>query len=104
MMEIRQDKLNGSTLEIEVCLQNQPEYQTAGNLALWPQSDPKLVQEVAQYFNLSLDDVIDIEIINQNKKIKLNFIRPLTIKQLLEEYIDIQFRITKGLLKKMSKF
>lgn len=48
--------------------------------------------------------MIDIELINESKKIKLNFIRPLTIQRLLEDYLDLQFRITKGLLKKMSKF
>jgi hypothetical protein len=28
----------------------------------------------------------------------------LTIQALLEKYLDLQFKITKGLLKKLSKF
>ena len=84
IIERRQDKVNGSTLELEVCLENQPEYQTAGNLALWPKSDPKFVEEVAEYFNLNMDTIIDIDIINHNKKIKLNFVRPLSVRKLLE--------------------
>ena len=85
-------------------LDQQPEYQTAGNIALWPQNDPTIVNEVMEYFSLNPEDLIDIKIINESKKIKLNFVRPLTVRKLLEEYLDLQFRITKGLLKKLSKF
>lgn len=48
--------------------------------------------------------MIDVEVLNESKKIKLNFVRPLTFRKLLEEYLDLQFRITKGLMKKLSKF
>lgn len=33
-------------------MENQPEYQTAGNIALWPQNDPKIIEEVIDYFKL----------------------------------------------------
>lgn len=48
--------------------------------------------------------VVDIDILDSNKKNKFNFVAPVRIRQLLEEYLDLQFRITKGLLKKLSKF
>lgn len=85
-------------------MDKQPEYQTAGNIALWPQNDPNIIKEILDYFLLNPEHLIDIEIINESKKIKLNFVRPLTVRKLLENYLDLQFRITKGLLKKLSKF
>ena len=41
--------------------------------------------------------------VNTDKKIKLNFV-PKTLRSLLEESVDLQGRVTKSILKKLSKF
>jgi sulfite reductase alpha subunit-like flavoprotein len=70
---------------------------------LWPINDPAIVSEVVEYFKLSPQTVVDIQVIDKNKMTKLNFVSPVTIGKLLEQYIDLQFRVTKSLLKKLSK-
>lgn len=57
-----------------------------------------------EYFKLNPNTIIDVEILDTNKITKLNFVVPITIRKLLEEYIDLQFRVTKAILKKLSKF
>lgn len=46
--------------------------------------------------------MIDLKIINEDKKLKINFI-PRTLRKLLEESIDLQGKLTKSVLKKLSK-
>ena len=104
IIEKRQDTKNGSSLELEVALLNQPEYQTAGNIALWPVNDPEIVDEIIKYFKLDENTILDINLLDKNKKNKFNFVAPVTVRELLDTYLDLQFRITKGLLKKLSKF
>ena len=48
--------------------------------------------------------MLEFDVIDANKKNKFNFVAPVTIRDLLNNYLDVQFRITKGLLKKLSKF
>jgi sulfite reductase alpha subunit-like flavoprotein len=62
------------------------------------------VNEVLKFFKLNPDKVIDVQVLNKNKMTKFNFVTPVTIRKLLEEYIDLQFRVTKSMLKKLSKF
>jgi hypothetical protein len=50
-----------------------------------------------------LDRRIGLQKINQEKKLKLNFV-PQTLRTLLEDSIDIQGRLTKAVLKKLGKF
>ncbi len=50
-----------------------------------------------------LDRRIGLQKINEEKKLKLNFV-PQTLRTLLEDSIDIQGRLTKAVLKKLSKF
>lgn len=57
-----------------------------------------------EYFKLNPNTIVDVEILDTNKITKLNFVVPITIRKLLEEYIDLQFRVTKAILKKLSKF
>ena len=80
-----------------------PEYDTAGNIALFPEADPKYIEKVSQYFNLNLDTIVTIEPIDDHK-LSLGFIQPLTIRKLLTNHIDLQHKITKGILKKLAKF
>lgn len=58
------------------------------------------------YFGFKLEDIdrrIGLQKINEEKKLKLNFV-PQTLRTLLEDSIDIQGRLTKAVLKKLSKF
>lgn len=103
--QIRQNTNDGSTLELEIELEGQPEYQTAGNIALYSKNDPAIVRDIVEYFQIKeadLDRSIALELINEDKKIKLNFV-PNTLRTLLEESIDIQGKLTKSILKKLSK-
>jgi cytochrome P450 / NADPH-cytochrome P450 reductase len=103
--DLRQNKHDGSTLELKIELKGHPEYQTAGNIALYSKNDPKIVQEIIEYFGLKeadLDRKITLVEIHPDKKIKLNFV-PNTLRTLLEESIDIQGKLTKSVLKKLSK-
>jgi hypothetical protein len=58
------------------------------------------------YFGLRNEDLdrrIGLHKVNEEKKLKLNFV-PETLRSLLEDSIDIQGRLTKAVLKKLSKF
>jgi hypothetical protein len=58
------------------------------------------------YFGFKLEDIdrrIGLQKINEEKKLKLNFV-PQTLRTLLEDSIDIQGRLTKAVLKKLGKF
>jgi NADPH-ferrihemoprotein reductase len=104
--QLRQDEKDGSTLELEVELPGQPEYQTAGNVALYSKNDPAIVQEVVEYFHLpqnALEGKLGLVKLKEDKKIKLNFV-PSTIKGLLEESVDLQGKLSKSVLKKLAKF
>ena len=66
-------------------LPSQPEYATAANLAIYSKNDPKIVQEVVEYFGLdesALDRRVGISKADENKKVKLNF-APDTLRFLL---------------------
>ena len=43
IVEKRQNKEQGSSLELILHLKGQPEYDTAGNVAVWPANDPAIV-------------------------------------------------------------
>jgi len=45
-----------------------------------------------------------VQVINRETKNKFNFVTPATIQEILEIYVDLQFRVTKGILKKLAKF
>lgn len=60
-------------------MEGQPEYQTAGNIALWPANDPTIIQEILDYFSLSPDTYLELEIIDEKKRNKFNFISPVSI-------------------------
>lgn len=84
----------------------QPEYATAGNLALYSKNDPSIVKEVAEYFELpekELDGLIGLLKVKEDKKIKLNFL-PNTLRTLLEDSVDLQGKLSKSVLKKLAKF
>lgn len=103
--ELRQNTLDGSTLELEVELLQRTEYQTAGNIAIYAKNDPILVTQVQKLFKLSEVDMnspLGLTKINPDKKLKLNFV-PKTIRSILEESIDLQGKLSKSLLKKLSK-
>ena len=80
-----------------------PEYDTAGNIALFPEADPQIIDKVAKYFDLNLDTIVTIEPIDDHK-LNLGFVQPLSLRKLLNNHIDLQHKITKGILKKLSKF
>lgn len=85
-------------------MEGHPEYETASNIALWPINDPTIVDEVIKFFKLNPNKVVDVQVLDKNKITKFNFVAPLTIKKLLEEYVDLQFKVTKSMLKKLAKF
>jgi sulfite reductase alpha subunit-like flavoprotein len=102
---LRQNDNDGSTLELEVELPNQPVYQTAGNVALYSRNDPILVSQAQTLFNIAEEDMdrpLGLTKVNPDKKLKLNFV-PKTVRSLLEESIDLQGKLSKSLLKKLSK-
>lgn len=65
---------------MQVILEGEPEYQTAGNIALWPKNDPKIVESIVDYFNLDPEALLDLDILDRNKKNKFNFVAPLKIR------------------------
>ena len=103
IQETRQNTKDGSSLELVIRMPDNEPYPTASNLALWPEADPALVQKVAKHFGLDLDQVLTLEQLNE-KKLSLGFVFPLTVRKLLEKHIDLQHRITKGVMKKLAKF
>jgi hypothetical protein len=83
---LRQDIKDGSTLELEIELKGQPYYDTAGNIALYSKNDPAIIKEIVDYFEIKeedLDKKIGLTVMNEDKKVKLNFV-PNTIRTLLE--------------------
>jgi hypothetical protein len=47
---------------------------------------------------------VSVEKINEEKKVKLNFLPYCKLIDLLRHHIDVQGRLTKSVLKKVSKF
>ena len=83
--QLRQNENDGSTLELEVELKQQPFYSTAGNIALYSKNDPKIVNEVLDYFGFqegALDRQLGMSKVDEKKKVKLNFV-PNTLRTLL---------------------
>jgi sulfite reductase alpha subunit-like flavoprotein len=104
--QLRQDEKDGSTLELEVELPGQPDYATAGNIALYSKNDPAIVREVLEYFQIpqeALGQKVGLVKVKEDKKIKLNFV-PSTVAVLLEDSVDLQGKLTKSVLKKLAKF
>lgn len=46
---------------------------------------------------------VSIETINPEKKLKLNFLPYCKLQKIFYEYIDLQSRVTKAILKKLNK-
>lgn len=106
MRQVRQDEKDGSTLELAVELPGEPEYATAGNIALYPKNDPAIIREVLEYFGIeaaSVNQKLGLIKMKEDKKIKLNFV-PSTIQTILEDSIDLQGKLSKSVLKKLAKF
>lgn len=100
MTEVRQNNEDGSSLLLEIEPIGDKQYKTAGNLAVYPHNDPKLVEDVAKHFNLDLDAAYDVEF---DKKCKLPFCTPLSMRTLLTSCIDLQHPVSKSLLRNLGK-
>lgn len=49
-----------------------------------------------------MDKKVGLGVINEDKKLKLNYV-PNNLRSLLEESIDLQGKLSKSVLKKLSK-
>lgn len=58
--EVRQNTNDGSSVHIDVHLQENSTYHTAGNLGVYPHNDPKYVSRVIERFKLDVDKIYDI--------------------------------------------
>lgn len=84
----------------------QPQYATAANLALYSKNHPHIIREVIEYFEIpesALGLKAGLVKMKEDKKIKLNFV-PTTLAAILEDYVDLQGKLTKSVLKKLAKF
>lgn len=69
-------------------------------------NDPRIIEEITNYFHIPseiLDKQLGLTKINEEKKMKLNFV-PVSIRTLLADSIDIQGKLSKSVLKKLAKF
>ena len=69
-------------------------------------NDPRIIEEITSYFHIPsevLEKPLGLTKIKEEKKMKLNFV-PKSIKTLLTDYIDIQGKLSKSVLKKLAKF
>lgn len=81
-----------STLHVDIKLPEGVTYKTAENLKIYPRSNPILVNRLLNHLGLSGDLILQFE-----SKSKLPFKSPISLAELLFEYLDIQ-----GMLKKSS--
>lgn len=58
--EVRQNNSDGSSILIEIEPLKDQKYKTAGNLAVYPENDPEIVEKVAKHFNLDMDAIFDV--------------------------------------------
>jgi sulfite reductase alpha subunit-like flavoprotein len=98
--EVRQNNLDGSSLLLEIEPLINKTYKTAGNLAVYPENDPEMVEKVARHFNLDMNALYEVEF---DKKCKLPFCTPISMRTLLTSCIDLQRPVTKSLLKNLGK-
>jgi hypothetical protein len=58
--EVRQNNKDGSSLLLEIEPQAIKTYKTAGNLAIYPENDPEIVEKVGKHFNLDMDALYEV--------------------------------------------
>ena len=90
--ELRQNNQEGSTVHIEFDLDGSGlSYLTAGNLYLYPENDPQLVDAVAKKIKIGLDQVF---LLQENKPSSNQFKHPIpspiSVKDYLTHFCDLQ--------------
>jgi len=92
--ELRQNNDEGSTLHIEFETGSCGlKYQTAANLFIYPENDPKFVEVIAERIGAKLDQAFSIEENKENIspiKFKHPFPSPITVKTYLSKFCDLQ--------------
>ncbi|EGR27716.1 hypothetical protein IMG5_190720 [Ichthyophthirius multifiliis] len=99
--ELRQNTNEGSTLLVDIKLNNNSSYLTAQNLEIYPQNDPHQVSQLATYLNL--DQNQNVQFKNFNKEIEYPFPTPISIRNIFGKFCDFQGQLMKKTLIELSK-
>ncbi|EGR31364.1 nadph-cytochrome p450 reductase, putative, partial [Ichthyophthirius multifiliis] len=100
--EIRQkSKISTPCYEIEFNLGKQI-YQTAGNIAIFPENSNEKIQEFASLLNLDLEKTIKIN--PKNMQVKIPIPNPIKIKTFLQKFCDFQGPINRAILQSLKFF
>jgi len=91
MKELRQKTDDGSTLHIEIDSGSSGlTYKTAENLAVYVENRPEDVEKAAKLLGLNLSDIITLqENKDLDKKAKLPFPTPISVKTFLTKFCDL---------------
>jgi NADPH-ferrihemoprotein reductase len=106
--ELRQKTSDGSTLHVEIdCASAGLTYQTAQNLAIYPENSSDIVNKAAQLLGLNLDDVFTIEKNSENEddeSFKHPIPSPISVETYLSKFCDLQGALRKKQLKELAQF
>uniref|UniRef100_A0A6T5WBT4 NADPH--hemoprotein reductase n=1 Tax=Chromulina nebulosa TaxID=96789 RepID=A0A6T5WBT4_9STRA len=94
----------GSTRHIEIDLSHTDiKYETADNLSVLPENDPKVVETLAQALGYDLDTLFDVDVLKPDQ-FKLNFPLPNTMRTVLTKFLDIQGPVKHATLMHIASF
>eukprot|EP01035_Chromulina_nebulosa_P017613 gene17613-23188_t len=94
----------GSTRHIEIDIsKTNINYETADNLSVLPENDPKIVEALAQTLGYDLDLLFDVDVLKP-EQFKLNFPLPNTVRTVLTKFLDIQGPVKQALLMHLTNF
>lgn len=98
----------GSTRHIEIDLHSvNLTYHTADNLAILPENNPEVVNQLAKSQGYNLDQTIRIEAIagaEDEAEFKQTFPNPCTVREALSLYFDLQGPVKQALLKHLVPY
>lgn len=77
--QLRQNTQDGSTLQVVIDLAGSGiQYATAQNLGVYPENDPDIVAQVADYLGEDLNSVYQVT--SEKKKVKIPVPSPLSVR------------------------
>lgn len=102
--ELLTEEAQRSTRHIEIRLPKQIDYRAGDHLGVLPQNAPEIVELAAQLLNLRLDDLAILrsrQDTPQAEKLPLGI--PISVKDLLTSYVDLQGPVSRKELRLLAK-